>query len=76
MGAQHFHIKVIPNAKITRIKAERENQFKVWLPAPAVDNQANKALLELLAKHFNVKKKALSIINGHKSQKKIIELES
>ena len=42
------------------------------LRAPAVDGKANKALIELLAGHFKVKKKDIEIIKGELSREKVI----
>ncbi|OGC23760.1 YggU family protein [candidate division WOR-1 bacterium RIFOXYB2_FULL_42_35] len=67
-------IKVIPNAKKNQI-IEAAGQLKVKVTAPAVDGKANKALIELLAKHFKVKKNAISIIQGQTSRNKVVTID-
>ena len=64
-------IKVIPNAKKHLIK-EGESVLKVYLAAPAVDGKANKALVEVLSEHFQVRKSQIEIIKGLKSRIKTI----
>jgi len=66
-------IKVIPNAKKAKILQEGE-LFKVYVNAPAVDGKANKAVVEVLAEHFNIRKSGIRIIRGQKSREKIIEI--
>ena len=66
-------VKVITQAQRTFLKAEG-GKLKVYLKAPAVDGKANKALVEFLAEHFSVKKSAVEIIKGLKSQYKTINI--
>ena len=68
-------IKVIPNAKKSRIVLEGE-LFKVYVNAPAVDNKANKAVIEILAEHFNVRKSAVKIVRGEKAREKVVEISA
>ena len=67
-------MKVIPNAKKPLIEKEDRNVYLVRVDAPAVGGKANKRLIELLAKHFGVRKSAIRIIKGEKSREKIIEI--
>ena len=66
-------IKVVPNAKNNSIIKEN-NLLKVYVKKPAIDNKANKEIIELLGKFFEVKKKNVKIINGEKSRNKIVEI--
>lgn len=70
-----INVKVIPNAKKSRIINE-EGGLKVYITAPAVDGKANKALIELLAEHFVVRKSDAKIIKGERSRDKIVEINS
>ena len=53
---------------------ETDKGLKVHLAAQPVKGRANKALIELLSKHFNVKKINIKIIKGLTSNKKEIDL--
>jgi uncharacterized protein (TIGR00251 family) len=70
-----FNVKVIPNAKQNRIVAE-PGRLKVYLTAPPVDGKANRALIELLAEHFNVKRSAVRILCGETGREKVAAIFS
>ena len=69
-----IEIKVIPGTKKNAIKQE-EGRWKVHLYAPAVDGKANKALVDLLAEYFRVRKSQIEIIKGLKSRHKTISIK-
>lgn len=69
MQSKILEIKVIPNAKKNEIKGN-----KVYLTAPPIDNRANKALIEFIAGHFNIKKSQVSILKGNKSKNKVLSI--
>lgn len=72
-------VKVIPNARREEVILEendlKEGRIKVKVMAPPEDGRANVAVLKLLAKHFGVKKNAVSLISGEKSREKIVEIK-
>ena len=68
-----LHIRVVAGAKKNLIKAEA-GRLKVYLAAPAVEGKANKALGEVLARHFNVKVSQIAIAKGLKSRDKTINI--
>ena len=66
-------IRVTPNAGKNSIEKEEE-RLKVKVTSPATDGKANKAVINLLATYFGVRKSAVSIIKGEKGRDKIIEI--
>ena len=66
-------VKVIDNAKKEMVK-EEAGVLKAYVKVPAVEGKANKALIELLSKHFKVSKKSISIQRGSKSRQKTISI--
>jgi hypothetical protein len=66
-------VKVIPNAKRNEV-LEGKERFKVYVSSPPVGGKANKALIELLATYFKVKKNKIRIIKGEHSRVKIVEI--
>jgi len=68
-----IRVRVVPRAKKECISEEGGN-FKVYVRAPAIDNKANKALIEVLARYFNIKKRNIRIVRGEKSREKIVEI--
>jgi uncharacterized protein (TIGR00251 family) len=68
-----YRVKVIPNARRDEVLEDGEN-LKVRLKGPAAKGKANKALIELLADHFQVKKRDVRIIKGERSREKVVEV--
>ncbi len=73
-------IKVITHAKKSEVVADEIDLFgarilRVKISQPPEDGKANKALIELLAEYFNVKKNMVTIIAGKKSTHKIVEIK-
>jgi len=66
-------VKVIPGAQKNYIKGDGE-LLRIYLTSPAVDGRANKALIEFLANHFNVRKSQIEIVQGLRSRNKIIRI--
>ena len=48
-------VKVIPNSSKQEVKPEK-GILKVYLNSPPAEGRANKELIEVLAKHFKIKK--------------------
>lgn len=48
--------------------------FMLFIHARAHDGEANKAVVESLAKYFHISKSQVEIVSGLKSKKKIIEI--
>ena len=67
-------IKVVPNAKKNKILTECDG-LKVYVTAQPTGGRANKAVIELLAEFFDVRKGSVRIIKGEKSREKIVEIE-
>ncbi len=72
---RRFRVRVIPGAKRTRIDAEPDGRLRIHLSAPPLDGRANRALVELLARHFGVKKKQVSIISGERNRDKLVQID-
>jgi uncharacterized protein (TIGR00251 family) len=55
--------------------SEQGEELVVFLKNRAVDGAANKELVEQLAKHFGVAKSRVSILRGHTSRNKLVEVD-
>jgi uncharacterized protein len=51
-----------------------ENEFRAAVREPARDGKANLALIDLLARHFDIPKSTIKIFRGHSSRRKIVDL--
>jgi uncharacterized protein (TIGR00251 family) len=66
-------VRVQPKSSRNLIQ-ESDDGFKVWLTAPPTDGQANAALCELIAKQVGVPKSSVSIVRGHASRSKVVNV--
>jgi len=69
-----INVKVIPNNKIEKLELISGGNFKVWIKAKPIEGEANKRLIEFLAKHFNVAKSNIRVVIGETSRNKVIEI--
>ncbi len=69
----NIEVVVVPNAKRNEIK-EEHGHLRVYLSTQARKGKANKLLLDIIAKHFGVKRSYVRILRGEKSRKKLIEI--
>ena len=69
-------VKVKPNSKQQNIEEAADGGLTVHLKSPPVDGKANKELIELLAKKFNVPKSQIRIKSGLSSRTKLIEIDT
>lgn len=68
-------IRVVPKSSRNLVK-EEEGCLKVYLTKPATEGLANKALVDLLARHLKVKKYQIRIVQGEKSRDKLVEINA
>ena len=66
-------VRVVPRAKENKV-VEEAGRYKVYVTAPAIDGRANRALLELLAEYFGVKKSRIHLVQGAKSRDKLFDV--
>lgn len=67
----YVNVKVQPGAKKSEISGVSEdNLLRIRLAAPAVENKANQALVEFVAKKLQVKKNKVTLTSGDKSRQK------
>jgi len=73
-GAVILSIRVQPRASKTEIFGVMDGALKVRLEAPAVEDRANEALCEFLARLLKTSKSAVRILSGHRSRSKRVEI--
>ena len=67
-------VRVVPRAKENKV-VEEAGRYKVYVTAPAIDGRANRAVIELLAAHFGLRKSQVHLMQGTKNRDKRIALE-
>jgi len=68
-------VKFQPRASKNEIIGFKEEKLWIRVTAPPVDNQANEALIELLAEKLEIRKSAIRIIAGTQSRIKTLEID-
>ena len=69
-----FAVRVQPRASKDEIAGEMGGAIKVRLRAPALEDRANEALVELLAELLKTPKSAVRILSGDRSRNKRVEV--
>lgn len=69
-----FKVKVIANAKLEKLEEIGENMLKVHLKEKPVEGKANKALIDFLADELELEKNKITILSGHTSNEKLVEI--
>jgi|GEM_PF-404895 len=67
-------VKLKPNAQREAICRGIDADLVIAVPAPPVDNKANEAMVRLLAKTMRIGKTNITIIRGHTSRIKCVEI--
>jgi uncharacterized protein len=73
-GAVTFAVRVQPRASKDEIAGELNGAIKVRLQAPALEDRANEALIEFLARLLKTPKSAVRILSGDRSRNKRVEI--
>jgi hypothetical protein len=70
-----INVKVTTKSKKDGIEFDsNQNLYKIKISIAPEEGKANKALIELLASYFKVKRSEIKIITGKTSKTKIIEI--
>lgn len=57
------------------VEADEEGSLTLFVRERAVDGAANDGVIKLLAAHFGVPKSRVTIVRGHTSRQKLVEVE-
>ncbi len=71
-----LQVKVKPNARENRLTESKDGVWVASIKALPVDGKANDALIELVANHFKVRRRQVSIATGSTSRLKRLFIES
>ncbi len=67
-------VKVVPRAKKPGVERLADGSWRVAVSAPAESGKANTAVVDALAKHFDVPKSSIRILRGETSRLKLVEV--
>jgi uncharacterized protein YggU (UPF0235/DUF167 family) len=69
-------VKAFPNSKKESVVKESDDKFSVFVKDPAERNLANKRIVYLLSRYFEIPVGKVRIINGHRSSSKILSVDN
>lgn len=69
-----IHVKVIANSSQSEIVEIEDNTMKIKCRATPEKGKANRAIIEILAKHYRVPQSAIKILRGKTHAQKVIEV--
>ena len=70
-----INVRVTTKAKFKRVEETAPGCLRVYVSAAPEDNKANKAVIEVLAEYYGVRKSRILIIQGERSRDKRIEIK-
>ena len=68
-----INVKVKPGSSQEKI-ADSDDGLTIWTHARAHDGEANKKVMELVAKHYGVSKTSVKLVRGATSKIKTFEI--
>ena len=67
-------VHVQPNARQTAVAGRHGDALKLRVAAPAVDDKANRALIDFLHQWFKLPTSLISIRQGNRGRRKVVEI--
>jgi uncharacterized protein len=68
-------IRVQASARKDAVVGMRDGVVVVRVTAPAIEGRANEAVRRLLAKRLGVARSSVTIVRGHRSRDKVVEID-
>lgn len=70
----YVKVRIHADAKKKSFEMIGENRFEIYVKQKALQNLANRRVIELLAYHYRIPVKNVRIISGHRSPSKILSV--
>ena len=70
-----INITVKPNSSIGPLLKKEGDLIIAYINEVPIENRVNKSLIKLISKHYKTPKTKIRILRGHKSRRKVIEIE-
>lgn len=69
-----IRVRLLPNAARNQIVGKEEGVYKIRLTAAPIEGKANEALVRFLADHFDIAPSCITLLKGHTSKYKTLEI--
>jgi uncharacterized protein (TIGR00251 family) len=75
MAATRLEVYIQPWASKSEVAGMHDGVIKIRIAAPAIENAANKALVDFVAEALGVSKRSVRIVLGLASRRKVLEID-
>jgi uncharacterized protein len=75
MPTVRLEVYVQPRASKTELAGMHDGTIRIRIAAPAVENAANRALIDFIARHLGIARRNVRIVSGGSSCRKVLELD-
>ena len=69
-----IRVRLLPNAARNQIVGKEEGVYKIRLTAALIEGKANEALIRFLAHHLDIAPSCITLLKGHTSKYKTLEI--
>lgn len=75
MSAIRLEVYIQPGASKSEVAGLHDGVMKIRIAAPAVENAANRALIEFVADKLGIAKRCVRIVAGGAGRRKVLEID-
>jgi uncharacterized protein len=75
MPPVRIEVYVQPRASKTELAGMHDGVVKIRIAAPAVENAANRALMDFVAQQLGIAKRCVRIVSGGTGRRKVLEID-
>jgi hypothetical protein len=68
-------VRIQASARQDELVGMREGVLVIRVTAPALEGRANESVRRVLAKHLGVSRSSVTIMRGHRSRDKVIQID-
>jgi len=72
----YLKVTVTPGAKKERVEAKSESELSIAVKEPALQNLANRRVVQLVAERLSVPVRSVRIVSGHRSPRKVLSIDT
>jgi uncharacterized protein len=74
MSSIRLEVYIQPGASKTELAGMHDGAIKIRIAAAAVDNAANRALIDFVAHRLAIPKRCVRLVTGHTHRRKVLEI--
>jgi hypothetical protein len=75
MSALRLEVYIQPGASKSEVAGLHDGVIKIRIAAPAVENAANRALVEFVADELGIAKRCVRVVSGMSGRRKVLEID-